>query len=250
MRALGDQGESCVNSDPSEVLSKARKAYQDKDYPVALENYQWFYHNALDIDQSYYGVRLSYCLGEWADLGKEFPEATDALVQLKEKALAEFSSTKSRTAFHEYSSICEYLECKEEVYVLFLTVHNSDNTLAEKLFTFVYEYCASNEMWDLCREYLGNGYNKYKQSLETFDHMMEFAEEKPGELGESIYRDAVIAIKRETLWILNMFNFINAPGEYESAISKIESDLKERGHESIYEEILAIAPNNQRQPTQ
>ncbi|MCG8670506.1 MAG: hypothetical protein MI867_13900 [Pseudomonadales bacterium] len=237
-----------MNSDPGEVLNKARKAYQDRDYPAALENYQWFYHNSLDIDQSYYGVRLSYCLDEWAALGKEFPRAANALTRLKEDTLSHFSNTKSRKAFHEYSSICEYLECEDEVFEQFLTVRSSDKDLAEKLFTFVYEYCASKEMWDLCREYIGNGYDQYKKSLETFDHMIEFAEKKTGELGDSIYRDAVMAIKRETLWILNMLNCINAPGEYQSAISKIESDLRVRGRESIFKEICERAPNKQSLP--
>ncbi|WP_413662474.1 hypothetical protein ACG1BZ_14750 [Microbulbifer sp. CNSA002] len=238
-----------MNRDPGEVLSKARKAYQDEDYPAALENYQWFYHNALDVDEAYYGVRLSYCLGEWADLGREFPEAADALLQLKKVTLSDFSSTKSREAFHEYSRICEYLECKEEVYDQFLAVYGSDRELAEKLFPYVYEYCASNEKWDICREYLGTGNSQYKQSLEMFDQMMEFVEENSGEVGESLYRDAAAIIKQEALWILNMLNHINAPGEYESAISKMESDFKKRGRGSIYEQICEVAPHNQRQST-
>lgn len=230
-----------MSSDPSEVLAAARKAYKDKDFPAALENYQWFYNNALDIDQSYYGVRLSYCLGEWANLGKVYPRAADALQRLKEEALLEFLDTKSRKVFHEYSGICECLGCNEEVFKQFIAIHDSDKDLAEKLFTFVYEYCASNEMWDLCREYLGNGYDQYKKSLEMFDHMMKVAERKSGKIGESIYADAILAIKREILWILNM---LNSPEEYDSAISKIKSDLRERGHENIYEEICESAPND------
>lgn len=238
-----------MSSNPREILGIARRAYQDKDYPTALENYQWFYNNALYINQSFYGVRLSYCLDEWAELGKVFPDAAEALLRLKENALLEFSNTKSRIAFHEYSCICDYLECKEEVFQQFLAIQESDQDLAEKLFTVVYEYCASQEMWETCRKYLGNGCKQYEQSLQTFDHMVEFSEAKSGEIGESIYRDAVKAIKREALWILNMLHFVNAQDEYESTISKIESDLKERGRENLYKEICEGTPNNQRQST-
>lgn len=232
-----------MGSDPGEVLSEARTAFKNNDYPTALEKYQWFYDNALDIDRSYYGVRLSYCLGEWAELGKEFPEAMESLINLKESTLLEFSISNSRQAFHEFASICKYLDCQKEVFEQFQKVHNTDKDLSEKIFRFIYEYCASNEMWEICREYIGNGYEQYKKAIEKFDHIRKFAEEKTADVGDSIFKHEVESLKREILWILDMLHFINSPGEYESAMSKIESDLKERGREDIYREICESAPD-------
>ena len=94
---------------------------------------------------------------------------------------------------------------------------------------------------------LHNGLKQYKRSLETFDHMMEFAAEKEGDLSESIYKDGIAAFKREVLWILDMLAYIDEPDEYNSAISKIETDLKERGHGQLYSEICETSPNKQRQ---
>lgn len=236
-----------MNIDPGEVLEEARKAFKDKDFAVALDKYKWFYENSIEIDRSYYGVRLSYCLGEWAELGSEYPIAKEALLQLKEDTLLGFKNALSCEMFHEYSSISEALKCQDEVFQQFMPIHNSDKELAKKIFTFVYEYCASNKMWEICREYLGNGYSQYKKALETFDHMMEFANRKSGAQGKSIYKEAVNSIMRETSWILNMLSYINAPDEYDSAISKIESDLKDRGYQDVYDDIYKNSPNKKSQ---
>jgi hypothetical protein len=235
--------------DPGEVLNEARAVFRDGDYEKSLEKYQWFFDNSIKIKRSYYGVRLSYCLAEWAKLGKSYLPATEALIKEKQKALTNFQNTLSFQDFHDYSSVSRCLSQDEEVLQKFLLLHESNKDLAKRLFTFVYEYCASLQMWDICREYLGNGYKQYEYSLETFDYLMEFAEKKKGDGGESIYQDAVETMKRESLWLLNMLHSINAPEEYNSVMSRLESDLKARGFEQIFEQILEKAPNKALQRT-
>ena len=233
--------------DPGDVLDEARRAFDKKDYQLALEKYQWFYENALSIDEAYYGVRLSYCLGEWARLAQEYPNALETLTALKERTLSDFKKSHSRQTFHEYASICEYLGCPDEVFENFRAFHETDKDLSFKLFPFVYEYCATRGWWDICREYLGNGYDRYRQSLETFDYMREVAVEKNGDTQDSILTDAKMMFERDILWILNMLSHIDAPNEYESAISRIKSDLIEREHEEFFRIICAKLPGKRMQ---
>jgi len=229
-----------MDIDPGEVLSEARDAYAKKNYSLALEKYQWFYQNAIEIQESYYGVRLSYCLDEWAQLGDEYPEAKGALTKLKTTTLSEFKKTNSRRLFHEYSSISEYLKCKSEVLDEFLMIDSTNQEQASKLFSFVYEYCASNEMWDLCAKYLGNGYKQYQRTLEMFDHMIKYSKKASSEQGEAIYLDGINSTKRELLWLLNMLHHIKADQALESAINKMKFDLEERGFSELAKEISGL----------
>jgi len=226
-----------MDIDPGEVLDQAREAFSQKNYSVALEKYQWFYDNAIEIQESYYGVRLSYCLDEWSQLGDEYPEAKDALVKLKIATLSEFKKSNSHQTFHEYSSIAEYLKCKSEVLDEFLLIHKEDKEQASKLFSFVYEYCAANEMWDLCAKYLGNGYKQYQRTLELFDYMIEYSKKPSSKQSEAIYLDGIKATKRGLLWLLNMLHHIKADEALESALNKMEFDLKERGFSELAKEI-------------
>ena len=116
--------------DPGDILQEAREASANKHYSLSLEKYRWFFENALKIKKSYYGVRLSYCLSEWAGLGKVYPPAFKELTQLKESTLTAFKNTKSHCQFHEYESICDALGCPEEPVEVFENIALKDKALA------------------------------------------------------------------------------------------------------------------------
>lgn len=230
--------------DPSVVLEKARKALRNKDYEVALEKYQWFFHNSIEINRSYYGVRLSYCLSEWKQLANDYPPAMEALIELKNNTLATFLETYSRQSFHEYKSIAGCLNEPKEVFDQFMIVHNSNKELAKNLFTFVYEYCAENNNWEICLTYLGNGNEQYEEALEMLDHMIEFSEKKDGEAGKSIFNFGTERFEKECLWILCTLNHANASEALDSAYAKIQSDLKDRNLDDLLNKITTKMPNN------
>ncbi len=231
---------------PGEVLKQAREAHSQKEYALSLEKYKWFYENALDIDESFYGVRLSYCLDEWAELAKEYPLAKEELVKLKDVSLENFKSNQSHQAFHEYSSISEYLNCFDEVLQTFQLIQEQDEELASKVFSLVYQSFAEKKNWDVCRKYLGNGYKKYTVTLDIFDHMIKFAQESSGEEKVEIISDAELTFEREVLWLLEMLDYIDAPSEFDSAINKIGIDLKQRKKTKLYKRIMRKAPNKKR----
>ena len=187
--------------DPSDVLAEARDAYSQNKHQLALEKYQWFYRNALKHNEAYYGVRLSYCINEWADLGKIYQPACDALREEFNTSLKVFLQSDSRRAFHEYASIAESLGEEGKVYEQFMLVHESNKELAFQLFRFVYTYCANNNQWELCREYLGDGYKQYSESLDMFDYMLEFAKQEGREFALTTGQEH---FKRDCLWLLNM----------------------------------------------
>lgn len=225
-----------MRNDPSTVLSNARENFRAQDYESALENYRWFYENSLSVDKSYYGVRLSFCLGEWADLGQAYPPAKIALNSLKETVLSEFKTSRSMEAFHEFASICDALLCPIETYQEFILIQ--DKEISAQLFKFIHEYCASNGMWDICREYIGDGLQQYQQNLEIFDHMHSFANQKTGDSRESLIKGAKEMFRREVSWRLAMLLHVNAHAEYEIAITKLETDLKIRGCDEVFHEII------------
>jgi len=228
-----------MDQNPSDVLTEARKAFEDKAYAIALEKYQWFFENAIKIRPSLYGVRLSYCLIEWAELSKEHPPAKDALIQLKEKSLKLFHGNLSREHFHEYSSIAEYLGDSKEVFREFLRIHESDTKLAATLFPYVYEYCAEHAMWEICKKYWGDGKKQYESALHIFDHVVEFSKQRTNEISETAFD----SFKKETIWILTALKNANATNEYMDLLSTLESNLKERNMENLYLNIKNEAPN-------
>ncbi|MDX1982468.1 MAG: hypothetical protein SFV51_19490, partial [Bryobacteraceae bacterium] len=64
-----------MTEDPRQILAGARLDARQGDYAEALQKYLWFHHHALEHDMALSGVRLSYALNEWWELGKAYPPA-------------------------------------------------------------------------------------------------------------------------------------------------------------------------------
>ncbi len=224
--------------EPGDILEEARTAFSEYNYELSLEKYAWFFDNAIKIKKSYYGVRLSYCLIEWAELGEKYPKAKKALIKKKDESLRLFNESMLPAAFHEYESICDALNCQNEPVDVFHEVAKIDNELSKKLFVFVYEQIARNEEWSICREYLGNGYAQYKEVLELFDACIDGANRKGGEQGESIKSNSIQRTVEELIWIIKMQKYAKADDEVESALQRIEYDYGKRKYSVIYEKVV------------
>lgn len=76
-----------TRADVSKALTDAQKFAKEGQYEKALERHVWYHENALKYDQAQYGVRLSFALAYWAELGKKYPKALDVLRKTRDKAL-------------------------------------------------------------------------------------------------------------------------------------------------------------------
>ena len=95
---------------PGRVLKEARDAFRRGAHEEALEKYLWFHHNALAHNLAYAGVRLSYAITEWINLGSAYPPAREALELIQNenrRALEEGSLDFSQ--FHDFAAINECL---------------------------------------------------------------------------------------------------------------------------------------------
>ena len=65
--------------DHRQVQNQAREDAKNGRYAEALQGYQWYHDNALQIDPNLRGVRLSFALSDWKQLGDIYPPALAAL---------------------------------------------------------------------------------------------------------------------------------------------------------------------------
>lgn len=162
---------------PREVLEDAKHAAQSGDYSDALNKFEYFFEHALDEDPySLYGVRLSYCLDEWIDLGEKYPPALERLHQLKEISLTQLNETKDPERFHDYMAICRYLGCADKPVTQFLHIHSHEQPLAQAIVRFIWDDLVKAEMWDICAEYLPDPKEEYEHSIAKFDEALKICQ--------------------------------------------------------------------------
>jgi hypothetical protein len=91
---------------PRTVLAEARHLAAEAKYDEALEKYLWFHRHALEHDQALAGVRLSFALAEWFELGQKYPPARQALLAARDEAAAAIERGEgSFSLFHDVASI-------------------------------------------------------------------------------------------------------------------------------------------------
>ena len=102
-------------------LAFAREATRSGRYEEALREFSWFHDHALDEEEALYGVRLSYALAYWRELGEVHPPALDALKAVRDqKSVTLARGEGNRELFHDVESINECLNDQQSTYQLFL----------------------------------------------------------------------------------------------------------------------------------
>lgn len=119
--------------DPGTVLNRGRDAFWAGQHQEALEDFVWFHEYALQHDRAYYGVRLSFALGNWRDLADVYPPAMEALESVRSRAAASLRAGHgTRELFHDFESINRELKKVRETYELFRELWTGQPELAQQ----------------------------------------------------------------------------------------------------------------------
>jgi len=102
---------SCSDpGDPEKVLARARKYYQQGKYEKSLQDHIWFHDNALKYKPSLYGVRLTFALLDWIELGRKYPKAHNELIDIRNRKADQIKNKQGTIElFHDVKSINKYL---------------------------------------------------------------------------------------------------------------------------------------------
>ncbi|MEZ0225709.1 MAG: hypothetical protein ACAH83_14230 [Alphaproteobacteria bacterium] len=224
---------------PKETIEKARTAFTDGNYADALELYDHFYEHALEADPSYYGVRLSYCLDEWAELAKKYQPAKVRLEEKMATALRLLDTTRNPERFHDYHAICHFLKCPDKSIEKFFGYHDSDPQLALSLFSFIRDDLVAAKQWNVCSTYLSHPEKQYSNFLEAFDGSMRLAhkQEQPDEF-ESFSKEWFVTNAGNLLLILKN---AGRKQEAEAIYQQCSVDMQSRKFADLIAEIKAHA---------
>ncbi|HKB15254.1 MAG TPA: hypothetical protein VKF62_04275, partial [Planctomycetota bacterium] len=59
------------------VLDEAEALREQGKYEEALQKHIWIHEHSLEQDAAFVGVRLSYALSDWIELGAKYPKARE-----------------------------------------------------------------------------------------------------------------------------------------------------------------------------
>jgi hypothetical protein len=142
-------------ADPRTVLDEAEELARQGRYPEALEKHVWFHEHALEYDDALSGVRVSFALHDWVELGKLYPPARQTLVAIRDRdAQALRTGSWSPNLFSDVAAINDYLGEPGETAALFVTLHRDNPGLARECYTWAEESLAAAREYGVCAAYI------------------------------------------------------------------------------------------------
>jgi serine/threonine protein kinase/tetratricopeptide (TPR) repeat protein len=140
-----------------EILSQAKELADTGHYEEALQHHIWYHNNAMLYDQGQTGVRLSFALSDWIDLGRKYPKARQALIEIRDRDTEQFSEGRGNFAlFMDVHSINNYLGEDTATYSLFKDVELKDKQLAVQCFGVIEPMLVERGEYNLCLGYMGD----------------------------------------------------------------------------------------------
>lgn len=160
----------CHAEDEAErALNDARRLAEQGAYEEALEKHVWFHNNALTIRPSYYGVRLSFALSDWVDLGKKYPKALETLKKIRDEKTAKLlASEGTRGLFHDVESINEALEDYKATVTLFKQLDSANPRFATAVYDIAEDALVYEWEYSLARKYLGDPVERLKAAKQSY----------------------------------------------------------------------------------
>lgn len=185
-------------TDPRTALHEAREFADRGQYQEALERHVWFHEHALDHDRDLRGVRLSYALSDWVQLGGVYPPARAALVETRNRAAAALRGGDwSHEWFHDVASINQQLGAEGETADLFLDLHRRDPVGAAPFYTDAEPGLVAQGLYAVCAEHLPDpmarfeGFRAFRRELlSDIPHVPSLTDEQRLE-HERIFREVM-----------------------------------------------------------
>lgn len=166
--------------DPGQVLSEARNAVRQGAYAEALEKYLWFHHHALEHNPALYGVRLSYAVSEWVELGEVYPPAREALESIQNFNLRSLQDgSHDATQFRDFVAINKQLGRHELTSRVFAAVAERDPEFAKSCFSFALSALVRSGDFALARGFVVSPTERLDESLARLAEVINKRQHSP-----------------------------------------------------------------------
>ena len=141
--------------DPYKILNEARADARAKRYEDALAKHVWFHRNALKYKRSLAGVRLSFALSDWHELGKAYPPALVKLKEIRDEAEENVRNGKHvRESFLDARAINKRVGEESRTKDLFVLLDSQNADAAREVYKLAQPALINAKEYKLCGKYI------------------------------------------------------------------------------------------------
>jgi len=171
-----------------QVFEEARAAVNVGNNETALRKYVCVHIHAFGTP--FNGVRGSFALSDWRELGAKYSPALAALKLFRDEAEKSVRATMpySRDAFYDFLSINQRLDEVDRTVNLFRWLHANDGATAKRVFDLVSDDLIDLGEFELWVTYVANPAAKFDEIRQSY--MREIADPQPAEMADLLVATA------------------------------------------------------------
>ena len=156
--------------DMQKYLRDTQALVKEGEHKEALNRFMWFHDHALEHQPSMYGVRLSFALSYWKQLGDVYPPALTALENTRDTKANLLSQGKgNRNLFHDVMALNRTLNENTKTVELFRTLDKDHPDLAKQCWGIAKSTVIKAKAYDIARKYIGNPVREWGKVKEMYD---------------------------------------------------------------------------------
>ena len=170
----------CWGNQADDALEAAQKLACDGKYEEALQKHIWYHKHALELDRAQYGVRLSFALSYWIDLGKKYPRALKALREIRDDDATRLAAgEQNRELFNDVVAINEELGDSASTVEIFKKIELVQPTFASTVAQLADKSLFDANEYQLEKKYLGDPLVRFDAAKRRLDYGVQFAKACP-----------------------------------------------------------------------
>ena len=143
--------------DLRKILDEAKDLMQRHAYEESLQRQLWFHNHEPEYGDAYQNsVRLGEAVSAWVELGRRYPKAKQALIEIRDHATTEFAAGRGYAdLFSELASLNRELQDDANTLAVFRMLPPSSK-LAGQCYVYVENLLLQNHEYALILSYLGD----------------------------------------------------------------------------------------------
>ncbi len=160
--------------DVSKIWNDARDLMEQGQYEEALQRHLWYFNHALEYDPGQTGVRLSFALSQWVELGRRYPKAKLALLEIRDHDAQLLASGQGYARlFQDVDAINNYLGQEDATLALFKTMYANDPKLASECFYYAENLLLKKGEYELLFKCVGDPQAHFESARRGFEVQIE-----------------------------------------------------------------------------
>ncbi len=156
--------------DLQKILGEAKDCMLKGAYEESLQRHIWYHNHALEIDPAQSGVRLSFALSDWMELGRRYPKAKRALIEIRDNRTREIVEGRGYAEMvQEVQAINHELQDDDATYALFKTIREKDPQSAEQSYFYLETLLVSKGEYQWCLSHMGEPQRRFNLIRQAYD---------------------------------------------------------------------------------